>query len=128
MPGGDRTGPWGQGPMTGRGMGFCGGYGMPGSYATGGLGWWGRGRGRGRGGGFPGRGGGRGWRHTFWATGMPGWARSGPFGAFGVPVPMTGASMSKSEEVEVLKQQADFFRSSLEDIQKRMEALESSDE
>jgi hypothetical protein len=25
MPGGDRTGPQGQGPMTGRGMGPCGG-------------------------------------------------------------------------------------------------------
>jgi hypothetical protein len=41
---------------------------------------------------------------------------------------MAGAAMSKSEEAEVLKRQADFFRSSLEDIQKRLEALESSDE
>ncbi|RLI76297.1 hypothetical protein DRP04_12770 [Archaeoglobales archaeon] len=30
MPGGDRTGPWGMGPRTGRGAGFCSGYGMPG--------------------------------------------------------------------------------------------------
>ncbi len=30
MPGGDRTGPWGMGPRTGRRAGFCSGYGMPG--------------------------------------------------------------------------------------------------
>ncbi len=30
MPGGDGTGPWGWGPRTGRGAGFCSGYGMPG--------------------------------------------------------------------------------------------------
>ncbi|AAB91281.1 DUF5320 domain-containing protein [Archaeoglobus fulgidus] len=30
MPGGDRTGPWGQGPRTGRRAGFCSGYRMPG--------------------------------------------------------------------------------------------------
>jgi len=30
MPRGDRTGPSGQGPMTGRGAGLCGGYATPG--------------------------------------------------------------------------------------------------
>ena len=30
MPGGDRTGPRGMGPMTGRGLGYCAGVGMPG--------------------------------------------------------------------------------------------------
>ena len=30
MPGGDRTGPRGSGPMTGRGMGYCVGYVRPG--------------------------------------------------------------------------------------------------
>lgn len=30
MPRGDRSGPWGRGSMTGRGAGFCGGFGMPG--------------------------------------------------------------------------------------------------
>jgi len=55
MPNGDRTGPWGQGPMTGRRAGFCAGYDRPG-YANpiGGRGF-GRGRGMGRGRG-PGRG------------------------------------------------------------------------
>ena len=30
MPGGDGTGPWGLGPMTGRGAGFCAGFNVPG--------------------------------------------------------------------------------------------------
>ena len=30
MPRGDRTGPMGAGPMTGRGVGFCAGYDVPG--------------------------------------------------------------------------------------------------
>ncbi|MFW5971797.1 MAG: DUF5320 domain-containing protein, partial [Desulfovermiculus sp.] len=31
MPGGDRTGPMGMGPMTGRGAGFCAGMNQPGA-------------------------------------------------------------------------------------------------
>jgi NAD-dependent dihydropyrimidine dehydrogenase PreA subunit len=55
MPFGDRTGPRGMGPMTGRGAGYCAGFGWP-SFANPipgrrwfGFGWrgWGRGRGRG---------------------------------------------------------------------------------
>jgi hypothetical protein len=49
MPRGDKTGPWGAGPMTGRAAGYCAGYPVPGYMnPTGGYGW-GRGRGRGRG-------------------------------------------------------------------------------
>jgi hypothetical protein len=62
MPRGDRTGPWGAGPMTGRAAGYCAGYAVPG-YMNPGRGYgrgfgrgWGRGFGRGRGRGF-----GRGW-------------------------------------------------------------------
>ena len=54
MPRGNRTGPWGAGPMTGRAVGYCAGYSVPG-YANpvGGYGQgWGRGRGRGWGRGF----------------------------------------------------------------------------
>ncbi|MCL6580447.1 MAG: DUF5320 domain-containing protein [Firmicutes bacterium] len=68
MPGGDRTGPVGAGPRTGRAAGLCAGYGVPG-YANPGV-WcggrrpgWGLGRGPGRGfgpGWAPGRGRGRG--------------------------------------------------------------------
>jgi prefoldin subunit 5 len=34
--------------------------------------------------------------------------------------------MSREEEVEVLKQQAEHFKGSLEEIQKRLEALRSA--
>ncbi len=53
MPYGDRTGPEGKGPRTGRGLGYCGGYDSPG-YTRGtprGMGY-GRGAGRGFGRGF----------------------------------------------------------------------------
>ena len=54
MPRGDRTGPGGAGPMTGRGAGYCAGYSVPGYVNP--VGGYGRGWGRGRGRGF-----GRGW-------------------------------------------------------------------
>jgi len=54
MPRGDRTGPLGQGPMTGRGLGYCAGYSVPGFANPAGAGMgrgmaWGRGGGLGRG-------------------------------------------------------------------------------
>jgi len=54
MPRGNRTGPWGAGPMTGRATGYCAGYPVPGFMSPG------RGYGRGFGRGW-GRGFGRGW-------------------------------------------------------------------
>jgi len=48
MPRGDRTGPTGAGPMTGRGAGFCAGFNAAGFQTAGG----GFGRGCGRGFGF----------------------------------------------------------------------------
>jgi len=72
MPGGDRRGPLGQGPMTGRGAGYCAGTDAPG-FANLGPGrdfGFGRGGGRGFGGGCGfgrgrgyGKGGGRYWSH-----------------------------------------------------------------
>ena len=50
MPRGDGTGPQGMGPMTGRGAGYCAGYGVPGYMNSIGGGGLGRGFGRGRGG------------------------------------------------------------------------------
>lgn len=62
MPGGDRTGPLGQGPMTGRGLGFCSGNNTPG-YSTPGF--------------FRrfGRGFGRGFGRRFWRRGQSYWGR-----------------------------------------------------
>ncbi|RPJ51452.1 MAG: hypothetical protein EHM23_34105, partial [Acidobacteria bacterium] len=68
MPGGDRTGPLGLGPMTGRAAGYCAGY-RAGGFMNfiPGHGFFGRGRGRG----------GHRWRNWFCATGLPGWQRAG---------------------------------------------------
>ena len=125
MPGGDRTGPVGQGPMTGRAAGYCTGSPVPGymNPAPGrGFGGWGRGRGFWRGGGR-GRGGG-GWRNWYHATGMPGWARVG--WDFGPPVPYAAPyapSPTREEEMRILREQADYFNEALDDIKKRIEEL-----
>jgi hypothetical protein len=66
MPWGDRTGPAGLGPMTGRGAGYCAGYPVPGFANPWVPAWGGRGRGwGGRGRGFWGRG----WRLWGWGRG-----------------------------------------------------------
>ncbi|MBN2258021.1 MAG: DUF5320 domain-containing protein [Anaerolineaceae bacterium] len=100
MPRGDRTGPMGAGPMTGRRAGYCTGNTMPGfahpvapRYGIG----------------F--RGGGRGWRNMFYATGMPGWQRLG----YTVPSPQ--------EEPELLKEQAKWLKEQLDIINKQIEDL-----
>jgi len=80
MPFGDRTGPRGMGPMTGRGAGYCAGFGRPGfANPMPGRGWagWGYGLGMGRGFGrgmgmWGGWGRGRGWRR-FTPYGYPQW-------------------------------------------------------
>jgi len=123
MPRGDRTGPAGMGPMTGRAAGYCAGFPVPGFMnPVGGRGYWGRGRG-----------GGRGWRHWYYATGLPGWARApmgypawgGPVHSF-VPESETFApSMTAEQELDALKKQAEFFQDELGQINKRIEQLEA---
>lgn len=126
MPRGDRTGPAGQGPRTGRSMGYCSGYATPGYMNAGpgmGLGM-GRGMGGGRGGG------GRGWRNMYYATGQPGWARAGWMPAYGQPpvapygaVPY-GPAPTAADEAELLKTQAEYFEGALNDIKTRLSELE----
>lgn len=113
MPRGDRTGPFGQGPMTGRGAGFCSGYGAPG-YANAGYGY-------GRGGGFGG--GGRGWRHMYYATGQPRWARGyAPYQPAGYyPAP---GEFSPEREVEALRAQSDYFQKQIDVLNERIRELE----
>ncbi len=109
MPGGNGTGPLGQGPMTGRAAGFCAGYQVPG-YANpvGGRGFFGRGRGfGGRGGGF-----GRGRGYS--------WAGAG----FGFPVPVQ-SPITGEQEMQELKQQAEFLQSSLGQINERINQLQT---
>ena len=126
MPAGDGTGPFGYGPMTGRGAGYCAGYSVPG-YANRipGRGWFGFGRGRGRGGRGFFRGSGRGWRNWFYATGMPGWSRAGytgpGYGAYPYP-----ADITPKEELDMLKNEADYYKNQLDDIKNRIDTLEKA--
>jgi len=119
MPGGDRTGPLGFGPMTGRAAGFCAGYPSPGYVTSPG----GMGLGRGRGGG---RGFGRGFR-------------SGRFGAFPYPAPpyvnpapsYQGQDIPQADtvsgELSALRNQAEYLSRTLENIGKRIEILEEKE-
>ncbi|MCD4750773.1 MAG: DUF5320 domain-containing protein [Thermoanaerobaculales bacterium] len=99
MPGRDRTGPQGQGPMTGRGLGLCRGVDeMGGANAVGrGMGW-GRGMGRGFGGG--GRGMGR---------------RLGAWGA-----------EPTSEEAIALQRKSEMLEQELAEMKQRLEKVEKS--
>ena len=95
----------GAGPMTGRAAGFCAGYAAPGYASFDGCGRGGFGRGFGRGGGM-GRGFGRGW--------------GGP--AAGAVAP-TG-----TQELAVLKQQAQQLQADMDLIQSRIQELETKPE
>jgi hypothetical protein len=111
MPGGDRTGPMGRGPMTGRGVGYCRGFGAP-AYENPALG-----QGFRRRSGFGGGGGRRGWRHRFYATGLSGW-RSGWWGG-----PPYFAAPTPAAEREYLEEVAESLQGQLGDIKKRLEEL-----
>ncbi len=102
MPGGDRTGPMGMGPLTGRRMGACAGYPQPGFASWRGFG----------------VGGGRGWRNRFYATGVPGWA------AYGAGVAPGYAKLDPEWEKQNLKDQAQALRSELDAIERRLSESE----
>jgi len=105
MPRGDRTGPVGAGPRTGRGLGFCSGYDVPG-YANSGFG-----RGMGLGRGF--RGGGGGWRFGGFAWRNPG---------YGVPYP--AQTMTPDLERDNLQNEAQYLKERLDAINKRINELD----
>jgi hypothetical protein len=94
--------------MTGRGAGFCAGYGVPGYMNLG------PGRGYGRGGGW-------GWRHWYRATGVPGWARFGDMPMWGVPPAYAGPT--PQQEMDMLKQQSESLKAELDAINERIAAL-----
>ena len=107
MPGGDRTGPLGQGPMTGRAAGFCAGNQEPG-YASPGFGrrsFRGRGRGFGRG---------------FWGRGRGFWSQR-PY-----PEPnyeMSYPRPSKDEEKKYLEDMLKNLEEDIKDIKNRIKEL-----
>ena len=133
MPRGDRTGPAGVGPMTGRAAGYCAGYSVPGFANPIGGRYSGIDRGA-----FGGRsGGGRGHRNWYYATGLPGWARYNvgmpAWGGVSAPTiypsasPYTGPAVTPDQEKEMLKEQADLLKQQIEDIQARVEELEKEE-
>lgn len=110
MPGGDRSGPSGLGPMTGRGAGYCGSPGQPGFFNRfvgfgAGFGRWFNCLGN--------QGGGRGWRNRFYATGQPDWTR------------YSDITQATEQESDMLKTQAELLKTQLENIQKRLDELEN---
>lgn len=113
MPGFDRTGPTGAGPMTGGAKGFCGsaasGYPRP----------YGRGMGLGRGarGGY---GAARGTKRGF-GRGF-GWCRWYP------PAYGSNDPLDQTGEMNMLKAEADVMKNALDSIKKRIEELEKSSE
>lgn len=111
MPRGDGTGPMGRGPMTGRGLGLCAGLAVP---ALMGLAF-----GRGRGG----RGGGRGWRNMFHATGLTGWQRAAM--ASTAPSAATVAPTVETEK-QFLETQVEMMQSQLDEVKKRLAGLETA--
>ena len=115
MPRGDGSGPSGQGPMTGRGMGYCAGYSSPGfnnpgpGYSGRGLGFGGptsvnlRGAGRGRGMGMASRG----------------------FRGWGMPVnSYTQQPISQTDEKKVLEDQKEILQEELDLLKERIAQLE----
>jgi len=107
MPGGNRTGPLGNGPKTGRAMGVCAGFKVP-EYAN-----LGSGRGCGRGLGRGGRmGQGRGFGRGFGFNGV-----GGPY-----PEPQ---NLTSDQEVEALQSQTKYLEDSLKETKQRIEELQN---
>ncbi len=105
MPSGDRTGPLGQGPLTGRGFGFCTGYRNNNIRVS------------------------RGSRRRFFATGIPGWkwfGYQGQFNTYGKGAPFQGAGeqYSAEEEKEILKAETEVLKNQLDRINERLNQLE----
>ncbi len=120
MPAGDRTGPAGYGPRTGRAAGYCAGYDTPGYLnPTDGFGY-GRGFVRGRGRSF-GRGYGRGY-------GFRGAAYSPQAPYYGQLYQASyGLAPTAKEESQYLKEEAKSLKGELEVVNQRIKDLESQE-
>jgi len=107
MPGGDRTGPMGMGPMTGRAAGYCAGYADPVPGRGFGMGW------------------GRSWRWPNWyyAAGLPARARFGyapawGYGPYAAPPTQEQLVQSLKTEAEWLKDQLDAVNQHIAELEK----------
>ena len=117
MPYGDRRGPLGQGPLTGRGLGYCGGYDSPG-YTKGipagrGFGYgYGRGAGYGRGYGWGrGRGFGAGWGRA-WGYANPGYIN------YNAPAQSANEKAVLEDELKYLTERMEALKNRLKDLDK----------
>lgn len=123
MPRGDGTGPMGMGPMTGRAAGYCAGYPVPGFMNP----WGGRGMGMawGRGGGFGmGMAWRRGWGGRFFGRRFAAY-QPAPWAGWGYPGPF-GAAPTREQELEMLREQADWLKEQMEGVSERIKELEES--
>ncbi|KPU27628.1 hypothetical protein TR13x_03610 [Caloranaerobacter sp. TR13] len=111
MPKGDRTGPIGAGPMTGRKMGYCAGNDAPGYISAG----YGRGYGRGFGKGL-GRGCGRGFGRGYGRGFGFGWRT------------MFYDAPSKEELKGYINEEVKFLKSQLDSLEKRLKELDGKEE
>ncbi len=113
MPRGNRTGPAGDGPRTGRSLGICSGYDIPGFMQPGpGMGF---GRGLGfRHGAGPGSG---------WGLGL---RQNRHMGAYGFH-PYAPTQPAPEDELRLLKEEADALKYHQEQITRRIEELEKKD-
>ena len=119
MPGGDRTGPMGMGPMTGRAAGYCAGYSVPGYVnPVSGRGGFGYGRGGGRGLGR-GRGRGFGFRGAAYAYGNPNYGD--PY----LAAPYYGPEVNPQQEAQMLKEQAKAMQGEISAINDRIKELDT---
>lgn len=132
MPRGDRTGPSGMGPMTGRAAGYCADNQPPGFVSR----FFGRGLGFRRGygrqagfqSGFQGAGGGfgRGWRKMFRPFGPGrGFGGKGGFSFDPSVAGERGAGPEAATEKQVLKGQVEALKLEMDRLQKRLNDLES---
>ena len=111
MPYGNRMGPEGNGPGTGRRMGYCAGYDRPGCYNPG---FSGRGRASGRGSGF---GGGRGFGR---GQGRAAWGRFPGFGGF-----RQGFDADNNvNEIDFLKGQQEDLEMELAAVKERIKTID----
>lgn len=112
MPGGDRTGPVGQGPVTGRGFGYCSGFDSLGFT---------RGSGRGMGRGFA-----YGFRRGIGRGYHRGLGFNVPFQGLGYG-PHWGSSISKEDEIRFLRSEAEGLKRSQKEIERRLGELEKEE-
>ena len=106
MPGFDRRGPAGMGPMTGWGRGRCTSYGRRAGRGDFGpsFGWGGRGRG---------------WRHRRWASESSGWGRDRFRG------PYYEHSYAGEDEMAALREEAAWLKEELNAIEQQLSEFEA---